>query len=277
MDINVTLRDELIIIDGQNIKTDVEFGIPVIDFFNIHKLLEKKGMKIRRIRFNRKEVGLNRDDIRTMKDNLTKDIMSFEILCNEIDKFNISIEPLISQFNAAQQNPEIYDMRHTMSLGRLGYEYLLSGHSVEYLSEPGSDMKIDGLSADLKVRKEIDFNLRFLDFFKSYKFESGVYYTLRIDPTREFIKQVEKAETSRAQEALEQASVVFIDLSYVIRNIPNDQGYFNPPSIDEDKWIFYTSESSHSKPRWRHIWTSTYYNPVIFDFNRSSDGSIKWE
>lgn len=277
MGINVTLKDDLIIIDGQNIKIDVEFGIAAIDFFYIHRWLEKKGIKIKRIRFNRKEVGLSRYDIGTVKDNLTKDIVSFEILCDEINKFNISIEPLISQFNAAQRNPEIYDIRHTMSLARLGYEYYISGHSVEYLSEPGPDMKIDGLSADLKVRKEVDFNLRFLDFYKLFKFESGVHYTLRIDPTIEFIKEVEQAERSRAQEALEQASVVFFDLSYVIGDIPEDQGYFNPPQIAENKWIFYTSELSHFKPRWQHVWTSTYYNSEIFDFHRRDDGSIKWE
>lgn len=277
MSINVGIKDDLIIIDGQNIKTDVEFGIAAIDFFNIHKWLENKGFRIRRIRFNRKEVGLSRDDIRTMKDNLTKNIVSFMILCKEIYKFNIYIEPLIFQFNVAQRNPEIYDMRHTMSLGRLGYEYLITGHSVEYLSEPGPDMKIDGLYADLKVRKEIDFNLKLLDYYQIKKFESGVYYTLGIDSIIEFIKEVEKAERSRSQKALEQASVVFVDLSYVIRNIPEDQGFFNPPSLDENKWIFYTSELSHFKPRWRHIWTSTYYNPEIFDFHRSDDGSIKWE
>ena len=101
MSINVKLRDDFIIINGQNIKTEVEFGIAATDYFDIHKWLEKKGIKIKRIRFNRKEVGLSRDDIRTMKDNLTKDIVSFEILCNEINKFNISIDPLVSQFNAA--------------------------------------------------------------------------------------------------------------------------------------------------------------------------------
>ena len=277
MSINVTLKDDSIIINGQCINTDIEFGIAATDFFDIHKWLGKKGIKIKRIRFNRKEVGLNRDDIRTMKDNLTKDIVSFEILCYEINKFNIPIDPLISQFNAAQRNLEIYDMRHTMSLARLGYEYLLTNHSVEYLSEPGPDLKIDGFSADLKVRKEVDFNLRFLDFNKLYNFESGVFYTLRIDPTKEFIIEVEKAERSRSQKALEQASVIFVDLSYVIRNIPKDQGFFYPPYMDENKWIFYTSELSHFKPRWRHVWISTYYIPETYDFVRSDDGSVKWK
>ena len=85
------------------------------------------------------------------------------------------------------------------------------------------------------------------------------------------------AERSRAQKALEQASVVFVDLSYVIRKFPEDQGFYDPPTLANNKWIFYISEISHFKPRWRHVWASTYYNLETFDFYRSDDGSIIWE
>ena len=174
----------------------------------------------------------------------------------------------------------VHGIRHTISLARLGYEYVIEGYDVSYIKnireKLSPDIKINKIIADLKVRKEIDINLEFLRFYQINKFESGKHYILSINPSKHFIEEIYQANSSRRAKALTQAEMVFFDLSYRDVSFPNDVIFTQPIIPEKNKLIFYINDRSHFKPRWKFIWTYTRYDQEKADFVRDKNGEVIW-
>ncbi|MFX0125959.1 MAG: hypothetical protein ACFFAE_20225 [Candidatus Hodarchaeota archaeon] len=184
---------------------------------------------------------------------------------------------MIHEFNEAQKNPEIGQINHTFTLGKLAYEYIIYNYDLEFSPQlndfTNPDLKINGITADLKVREEVDFNLRFLEEYKIAKFESGKKYVLKTDPQKELIEDMYGALGSRWSS---QAEMFFIDLTDKWGEISKNVSTENVVRPIRNSWIFFKAEHTLSKIRSKFTFAQIKVDVEKADFMRKEDGSLYW-
>ena len=140
------------------ISIEEEFNIGLEKFLNIYESLKDKYLlKIINTYFSREETGIGIYDKRIIRDNYAKDIISFIMLCGLFEERKLNIENLIYEFNEAQKDPTVHGIRHTISLARLGYEYVIDGYDVSYIKNIR-----ERLSPDIKINKTVSKKLECL-------------------------------------------------------------------------------------------------------------------
>ena len=205
--------------------------------------------------------------------------ITFQILCLEFDNCGIDIMPLVNEFNEAQNNDEISQINHVFELSKLGYEYHSNGYKIIFspITDTGKnpDLIINGITADLKYRDEVDSNLRMLKQFELSQFKSGIIYEMNIDKKEEFFKDIYSAFSSH-QNASSQADMILVNLSQRWGKIPQDAIFRIPPKPIMGSWVFYISGHSHISYKRSSIFSQIIVDTDVADFQKNKDGTYAW-
>ncbi len=237
-------------------------------------------LRIKRTHFARKsETKFGYGQKTQLRDNKTQDTITFQILCLEFDNFGIDIFPLINEFNEAQNNDEISQINHLFELSKLGYEYQTNGYKLAFspITDTGKnpDLIINGVTADLKFRDEVDSNLRILKKYQASHFKPGIVYEMKIDQNEEFFKDIYSAFSSH-QSSSSQADMILVNLSQRWGKIPQAARIRRPPKPNKGSWVFYISEHSHIFYKRNSIFSQILVNADVADFQRNHDRSYAW-
>lgn len=197
------LNEHTITFDGQQLHIKSEFGVSSPEFIASYEELKNKfNLKIKRASFPT-ELILNDGALRKGKIPMMRFYVSFVLYCSYLYKEGIDIKYLVNQLNASADYESVM---HAESLAILALIYHRNRYKIEFSPvKSNADLKIDGISTELKVAKAVLLNNATP---RVPKIKKGA-----VDISNEIILDISKFLSSQLPKAIKQGEMVFFDLS----------------------------------------------------------------
>lgn len=201
MEYSFEIVEENLIRIGDKSHVLAGLGINSSQFYDYYKhLKENYGLKIKKINFPYNEIYDNPN----LKGTLSPitEMIHFIIYCNELEKREIDISNLIRQIDKCT---DYLNIRHASSLSLLSYIYDREGHGITFLPKNGADFEINDIKAEVKRARPDIVRRKYKTVMKN-----GVK---TLDIKNAIILRISRMISSRLQEGMEQADLVFFDFS----------------------------------------------------------------
>ncbi len=188
--------DGLVSFSGSGLNVKRLYGLAPSAYLAISNDLVVKGLKIRY------------PDAKTQ--------ITFALYCHELLDMDFDLLPLLSEFNAAQNN-DSSEVAHALSLAKLCFHYRKHNFHIQLNkarpNQPNPDLTIDTVACELKVRHD-----QLCRKMKRYQHllhngQDEEYNRLYFDSIRSMHGDLQAAIKNRAGEALEQSKCTILDLS----------------------------------------------------------------
>lgn len=214
--------------------------------------------------------GTEQEDVQADLDDYP---VEFILNLSDLDNERVDVSPLIKEFRGIGN---IDDLRHTCSLAFITAAYTLAGYKIEFIrkkkGQKTPDFYINGLSADLKVRRGMDLGREFLKRSTN---------TFQLILGEELCIDVGRTIQNRVYDGIKQAEVLFVDLDNgSLPFVVWDRESKIKGSIPEPKEfrILYFCKTKLYGDSQRYPLSATYldFDPKLWEFIKTSDNKVIW-